>query len=220
MAARSARLFVIAAPSGAGKTTLVKALVERNPGLTFSISYTTRTKRKTEEDGKDYFFVTEEQFLELEREGELLESAQVFDNRYGTGRAQVESRLLEGRDVILEIDWQGARQVRQSKPDCESIFILPPSLAELERRLRDRRTDSDAVIERRLEDAIGDISHWNEFDYVIINDDLQKSVLELEAIIAGTGEHEQNRSDQPEIQERVEHILPPPAEPPAADVQE
>jgi guanylate kinase len=209
MPARSARLFVIAAPSGAGKTTLVKALVERNPGLTFSISYTTRTKRKTEEDGKDYFFVTEERFLELERQGELLESARVFDNRYGTGRAQVESRLLEGRDVILEIDWQGARQVRQSKPDCESIFILPPSLAELERRLRDRRTDSDAVIERRLEDAIGDISHWNEFDYVIINDDLQKAVLELEAIIAAAGEHEQNRSDRPEMQARIERILPP-----------
>jgi guanylate kinase len=219
MPARAAKLVVIAAPSGAGKTTLVKALVERNPGLAFSISYTTRTKRKTEEDGRDYFFVTEEQFLELERQGKLLESAQVFDNRYGTGRAQVESRLLEGRDVILEIDWQGARQVRQSKPDCESIFILPPSLAELERRLRDRRTDSDAVIERRLKDAIGDISHWNEFDYIIINDDLRKSVAELEAIIAGTGEREQNRSGHPEIQARVEHILPRGGRP-AADVQE
>jgi len=207
VSARSARLFVIAAPSGAGKTTLVKALVERNPGLTFSVSYTTRTKRITEEEGKDYFFVTEEQFLQLERQGEMLESAQVFDNRYGTGRAQVESRLAEERDVVLEIDWQGARQVRQSKPDCESIFILPPSLTELERRLRDRRTDSEAVIERRLKDAISDISHWNEFDYVIINDDLRKSVLELEAIITGTGGHHQNRSDNPEMRARINQIL-------------
>jgi len=205
--ARSAGLSVIAAPSGAGKTTLVKALVERNPGLTFSVSYTTRKKRNTEEEGKDYFFVSEEQFLQLERQGELLESARVFDNRYGTGRAQVESRLAEGRDVILEIDWQGARQVRQSKPDCKSIFILPPSLAELECRLRDRRTDSEAVIERRLKDAISDISHWNEFDYVIINDDLGKSVLELEAIITGTGGHDRNRSDNPEIQAQIEQIL-------------
>jgi guanylate kinase len=206
--ARCAKLFVIAAPSGAGKTTLVKALVERNPGLTFSVSYTTREKRNTEEEGKDYFFVSEGQFLELERQGELLESARVFDNRYGTGRAQVESRLAGGHDVILEIDWQGARQVRQSKPDCESIFILPPSLTELERRLRDRRTDSEAVIERRLKDAIGDISHWNEFDYVIINDDLRKAVLELEAIIIGSRGREQNRSDNREMRQRIRELLP------------
>jgi guanylate kinase len=208
MTARSAKLFVIAAPSGAGKTTLVKALVARNPSLTFSVSYTTREKRNTEEEGKDYFFVSEEQFLELERQGELLESARVFDNRYGTGRAQVESRLADGRDVILEIDWQGARQVRQSKPDCESIFILPPSLAELERRLRDRRTDSEAVIERRLKDAISDISHWNEFDYVIINDDLRKAVLELAAIITGSRGREQNRSDNREMRQRIRELLP------------
>jgi guanylate kinase len=204
---RSAKLFVIAAPSGAGKTTLVKALVERNPDLSFSVSYTTRRKRNNEVEGKDYFFVSEERFLQLERQGELLESAQVFDNRYGTGRTQVESRLADGRDVILEIDWQGARQVRKSKPDCKSVFILPPSLSELERRLRDRRTDSDAVIERRLRDAIGDISHWNEFDYVIINDDLGKSVLELEAIITGSDDRERNRSDNDEMRARIDQIL-------------
>ena len=145
---RRARLLVIAAPSGAGKTTLVRALLDRNPSLSFSISYTTRKKRETEQDGRDYFFVTEDRFAQLEAEGELLESAQVFDNRYGTGRAQVEARLAEGRDVILEIDWQGARQVRQTMPECDSVFILPPSLQELERRLRDRRTDSEAVIAR------------------------------------------------------------------------
>src|SRR5690606_9632928 len=204
---RCARLLVIAAPSGAGKTTLVRALLDRNPSLSFSISYTTRKKRETEQDGRDYFFVTEDQFAQLEAEGELLESAQVFDNRYGTGRAQVEARLAEGRDVILEIDWQGARQVRQTMPECGSVFILPPSLQELERRLRDRRTDSEAVIARRLRDAIGDISHWEEFDYVIINDDLRQSVLELEAIISRSGNHEQNKASQPAMRERVKDIL-------------
>jgi len=204
---RSAKLFVIAAPSGAGKTTLVKALLQRNPNLTFSVSYTTREKRSNEEDGRDYFFVTGEEFARLYGDGQLLESAQVFDNRYGTGRAQVEASLAEGRDVILEIDWQGARQVRQSMPECESIFILPPSLEELERRLRNRRTDSEAVIERRLRDAIGDISHWDEFDYVIINDDLRKSVLELEGIISANGRQEGNRTDDPNIQRRVRLLL-------------
>jgi guanylate kinase len=201
-----ARLFVIAAPSGAGKTTLVRALLERNPSLAFSISYTTRERRKTEEEGRDYFFVSDEEFTRLEKDGQLLEFARVFDNRYGTGRAQVDARLAEGRDVILEIDWQGARQVRQAMPECRSVFILPPSLEELERRLRNRRTDSDAVIARRLRDAIGDISHWSEFDYVIINDDLDKSVLELESIVSGSGGDE-NRSTRPEVQRRVGEIL-------------
>jgi guanylate kinase len=204
---RSAKLFVIAAPSGAGKTTLVKALLQRNPNLTFSVSYTTREKRSNEEEGRDYFFVTGEEFARLYSDGQLLESAQVFDNRYGTGHAQVEASLVQGRDVILEIDWQGARQVRQSMPECESIFILPPSLEELERRLRNRRTDSEAVIERRLRDAIGDISHWDEFDYVIINDDLRKSVLELEAIISAGETRRRNRTDDPEVQQRVRHLL-------------
>jgi guanylate kinase len=205
VSAHSAKLFVIAAPSGAGKTTLVKALLQRNPNLCFSISYTTRKMRSNEVDGRDYFFVNNEEFSRLDEEGELLESALVFDNRYGTGRAQVEARLAEGRDVILEIDWQGARQVRQSKPDCETVFILPPSLAELKRRLRDRRTDSDAVIARRLQDAIGDISHWDEFDYVIINDDLKRSVLELEAIVLTGGGG--NRTGTDEMRARVARIL-------------
>jgi len=207
VSSRSAKLFVIAAPSGAGKTTLVKSLLERNPNLTFSVSYTTRKKRSNEEEGRDYFFVTDEEFSRLYSRGELLESAQVFDNRYGTGRAQVEASFAEGRDVILEIDWQGARQVRQAMPDCESIFILPPSLTELERRLRNRRTDSEGVIDRRLRDAIGDISHWDEFDYVIINDDLRKSVLELEGIISANGKQEGNRTDDPNVQRRVRLLL-------------
>ncbi len=183
-----ARLFVIAAPSGAGKTTLVKAMVDRNPDLKFSTSYTTRKKRVNEVEAKDYFFVTEAAFEELKAKGELLESALVFDNYYGTSRSQVEEYLTDGHHVILEIDWQGAQQVRESKSDCITIFILPPSRDELERRLRDRRTDSDAVIERRLIDAIGDMSHWDEFNYVIMNDDLDFAVTELEAVLDGKGE--------------------------------
>lgn len=206
MQARSARLYVIAAPSGAGKTTLVKKLVARNPGLAFSISFTTRAQRVTEQEGRDYFFVSPEEFTRLEQQGEMLESAQVFDNRYGTSRRQVEELLARGSDVILEIDWQGARQVRASKPDCVSIFILPPSLPELERRLRDRRTDTEAVIARRLRDSTDDISHWDEFDYVIINDDLDDAVLQLEAIVSGGG-HRLNRTDNPATRDRVRQIL-------------
>ncbi|MGB5345547.1 MAG: guanylate kinase [Woeseia sp.] len=179
------KLLVIAAPSGAGKTTLVRELVKRNPDLRFSISYTTRQKRHNEKDGRDYFFVEVTDFYELQKQGELLESALVFDNHYGTSREQVERHLTAGHHVVLEIDWQGARQVREALPDCVSVFILPPSRAELERRLRSRRTDSDAVIERRLRDALSDMSHWDEFDYCIINDELQRAVRELEAVLAG-----------------------------------
>ena len=187
MARKDAKLFVIAAPSGAGKTTIVKALVTRNPELCFSISYTTRQKRRTEVDGVDYLFVDVEIFERLRDEGELLEYAEVFDNYYATGRSQVEKHLSEGQDVILEIDWQGARQVRKSMPECVTIFILPPSLEELERRLRDRRTDSPEVIERRLRDALSDMAHWDEFDHVIINDKLEQAVADLENVLAGKG---------------------------------
>ena len=205
MSSSPARLFVIAAPSGAGKTTLVKLLLQRNPGLEFSISYTTREKRKTEVEGRDYFFVEEERFLELRDQGELLESAKVFGNYYGTGRSQVQQRLHKGNHVILEIDWQGARQVRESMPDSVSIFILPPSRRELERRLKDRRTDSDEVISRRLQEAEGDMTHWNEFDFVIVNDDLDTAVGELEAVVNGEGDA--NRSNSPELRQKFESIL-------------
>jgi guanylate kinase len=200
-----ARLFVIAAPSGAGKTTLVKAMVERNPDLKFSISYTTRKKRVTEIEGKDYFFVSEAEFEDLKNKGELLESALVFDNHYGTSRSQVEEHLNNGDHVILEIDWQGAQQVRQSKAECITIFILPPSREELERRLRDRKTDSDSVVERRLEDALGDMSHWQEFDYVIINDDLDLAVTELESVFKGAG-HE-NKILCASLRARVQRVI-------------
>lgn len=187
MAKNNAKLFVIAAPSGAGKTTIVKALVKRNPCLRFSVSYTTRRKRRTEVDGVDYLFVDVDEFEKLKAEGELLEFAEVFDNSYATSRSQVEKRLARGQNVVLEIDWQGARQVRESMPECVTIFILPPSLDELERRLRDRRTDSPEVIERRLRDSQGDMSHWDEFDYVIVNDKLEQAVRDLESVLAGEG---------------------------------
>jgi guanylate kinase len=200
-----ATLFVIAAPSGAGKTTLVKALVGRNPELRFSVSYTTRKRRETEIDGRDYFFVKEPEFLKFRDAGEMLESAMVFDNRYGTSRSQVERLLSQGHHVILEIDWQGARQVRESMPESRDIFILPPSAAELERRLRGRRTDSEEVIIRRLGDALGDMSHWAEFDFVIINDDLGTAIDELEGILEGGGEA--NRTSNPRLKEEVARIL-------------
>ena len=201
----NARLFVFAAPSGAGKTTLVKAMVERNPGLKFSISYTTREKRVTEVEGQDYFFVSEDAFEDLKSKGELLEYALVFNNHYGTSRSQVEEHLANGDHVILEIDWQGAQQVRQAKPDCVTIFFLPPSREELERRLRDRKTDTDSVIQRRLDDALSDMSHWQEFDYVIINDDLEHAVTELKSVLKGAGHASEAGSEA--LKARVHQII-------------
>jgi guanylate kinase len=185
---RKAKLFVFAAPSGAGKTTLVHAVVTKRPELRFSISYTTRKPRRNEADGVDYLFVTEDEFMRLRDQGEMLEYAKVFDNYYATSRSQVEKHLADNRNVILEIDWQGAQQVRKSMPECVTIFILPPSVEELERRLRDRRTDSAEVIERRLRDALSDMSHWTEFDHVIINDDLNQAIADLEDVLDGEGD--------------------------------
>jgi guanylate kinase len=182
------RLFVIAAPSGAGKTSLVKALLERRPELHVSISHTTRAQRPTEQPGREYYFVTVPEFQELIGKGEFLEYAQVFDNFYGTGRRPVEAQLAQGRNVILEIDWQGARLVRKAMPECSSIFILPPSRMALEERLRNRKTDSDEVIARRLRDAVGDMSHWDEFDYVVVNNDFGRAVTDLGRIVDGDGE--------------------------------
>jgi guanylate kinase len=191
------RLFVIAAPSGAGKTTLVRALMEREPGLRFSISYTTRRQRPTEQHGHDYFFVERVEFERMAAAGEFLEHAQVFDNRYGTARGFVEECLASGQDLLLEIDWQGARQVRAALPECVSIFILPPSRAELERRLRGRGTDSEQVIQRRLRDAASDMTHWAEFDYVVVNDAFDEALGELRAIVQGRGEG--SRRDRAEL---------------------
>lgn len=205
MADPAARLFVFAAPSGAGKTTLVHAMVQHYPGLRFSVSYTTRERRRNEADGVNYFFVSREKFEELRATGELLEWATVFDNLYGTSRTQVEKFLADGHNVLLEIDWQGARQVRESMPDCVTVFILPPSVAELERRLRDRRTDSEATIARRLRDAVSDMRHWDEFDYVIINDKLDDAVADLDAVFTGHGDAQS--VDNPELRARIHAIL-------------
>jgi guanylate kinase len=183
------RLFVIAAPSGAGKTSLVKALLQRRPELHVSISHTTRARRPTEEHGREYYFVAVPEFQALLAQGQFLEHAQVFDNYYGTGRKPVEEQLANGRNVILEIDWQGARLVRAAMPECSTIFILPPSRRELEERLRNRKTDSDEVIARRLRDAVGDMSHWHEFDFVVVNDDFERAVADLSRIVDGQGAH-------------------------------
>jgi guanylate kinase len=180
-------LFVIAAPSGAGKTTLVHRLMRENKELRFSVSYTTRSQRSTETDGIDYNFVPLKVFEAMVQAGDFLEHAEVFDNFYGTSKTLVESLLNQSHSVILEIDWQGAQQVRDHMPDCRSIFILPPSVEELQRRLTTRGTDSPEVIERRFRDAVDDMSHWHEFDYAVVNHDLNKAAAELNAIIRGKG---------------------------------
>ena len=179
MSAEPGRLYVIAAPSGAGKTSLVKALMEREPRIRFSVSYTTRKPRPNEIPGRDYHFVSMERFDEMVAHDEFLEHARVFDNCYGTGLRSVQESLDNGEQLLLEIDWQGARQVRTRLPEARSIFILPPSRAALERRLKDRSTDSEAVIERRLRDAADDIGHWTEFDYVVINDRFEQALDDL-----------------------------------------
>lgn len=179
---------MISAPSGAGKTTLVHALMKQRPRLRFSVSYTTRPRRPGETDGQDYFFVDEARFVTMVERGEFLEHANVFGRRYGTAQAQVEALMSAGFDALLEIDWQGARQIRSRMPGCRSIFILPPSLPELERRLRNRATDAESVIRRRLAEAREDIGHWAEFDFVIINDRLEAALGKLLEIIDGEGE--------------------------------
>lgn len=203
---QSEKLFVFAAPSGAGKTTLVHAVVAKHQeDLRFSISYTTREPRVNEANGVDYLFVDVDEFMRLRDAGEMLEYAQVFDNYYATSRSQVERHLVDNSSVVLEIDWQGAQQVRESMPECVTIFIFPPSLEELERRLRDRRTDSPAVIERRLRDALSDMSHWDEFDHVIINDDLNQAISDLEDVLAGNGEA--TATTNPALRRAVERII-------------
>ncbi|MGD0490052.1 MAG: guanylate kinase [Steroidobacteraceae bacterium] len=186
--AESGRLYVIAAPSGAGKTSLVKALMEREPRLRFSVSYTTRKPRANEIDGRDYHFITPARFQEMVERGEFLEHAQVYDNFYGTGVEAVRGALAAGGLVLLEIDWQGARQVRERLPEARTIFILPPTRRTLEERLRARSTDSEAVIQRRLQDARRDIGHFTEFDYVVINDRFEQAVEDLHAIVRERGD--------------------------------
>jgi guanylate kinase len=202
---KSGRLYVLTAPSGAGKTSLVKAVMEREPALRFSVSFTTRKPRANEVDGRDYHFVTRETFDGMAARGEFLEHAPVYDNAYGTGLRSVEDAMDAGALLLLEIDWQGARQVRSRIPEAHSIFILPPSRAALEARLRARKTDSDAVIARRLRDAARDIAHWDEFDYVVINDRFEAAVADLLAIVGERGE--KLKAARPEVAALTAQLL-------------
>jgi guanylate kinase len=176
-------LYIVAAPSGAGKTSLTRALLEQEPGIALSVSYTSRAPRPNEVDGVHYHFVSRSLFEEMIRRGEFFEHAVVHGDLKGTARTAVERTLAQGKDVLLEIDWQGARQVRAQMLDTVSIFILPPSRAELERRLRARAADSEEVIRRRLVDSRADIAHAQEFDYLIVNDEFATALAEMHAIV-------------------------------------
>ena len=176
-------IFIVSAPSGAGKTSLVKTLLESDQQVKLSVSYTTRAPRPGEANGREYHFVDDATFIAMLKRGEFLESAEVHGFRYGTSQAAIRDALGSGEDLVLEIDWQGAQQVRTLQPGCIGVFILPPSVAELERRMRARGQDSDAVIRRRLASAEEEISHAPEFDYVIINKDFETAKQDLQAII-------------------------------------
>lgn len=184
----TANLYIVAAPSGGGKTSLVNALLRLDDQLRLSISHTTRPPRPHEVPGRHYHFVSDEEFSRLLADNAFLEHAQVYDHRYGTGREQVQQQLDQGFDVMLDIDWQGAAQIRQSFPECRSIFILPPSLQELRRRLALRGQDSEEIIERRMQKARSELSHAGEFDYMIVNDDFDAALQDLHALIR-TGSH-------------------------------
>jgi guanylate kinase len=199
------KLVVIAAPSGAGKTSLVRALLDSVPQVRFSVSYTTREPRAGEVDGRDYFFVSRQEFEAMVTRGAFLEHATVFGNRYGTARAEVAKLTDAGHDVLLEIDWQGARQVRAARPDCVSVYILPPSLAELDRRLRGRSTDSEATIQRRLSEARDDMAHWHEFDFAVINDRFDEALEDLKSILGNRADR--LRTDDPGCRRRVERVM-------------
>jgi guanylate kinase len=179
----SGNLFIISAPSGAGKTSLVHALLDINPHIDLSVSYTTRDPRPGEQDGKDYHFVSRESFLAMQKHGEFLESAEVYGNHYGTSQTWISQEINRGRDILLEIDWQGAAQIRRLFPESISIFILPPSLEALEQRLKGRGKDNGAVIAKRMAAVREDVAHVAEFNYVIINDNLNVALRELNAVV-------------------------------------
>ena len=176
---RAGSLLIVAAPSGAGKSSLVNALLQRETDIVLSVSFTTRAPRPGEQDGREYFFISEGEFLQRQANAEFLESALVHGNFYGTSKRLIQEHTQAGRDVLLEIDWQGAQQVRQQFPDAVGIFILPPSMPALEHRLKHRGQDSDEVIARRVQNAAGEIAHANEFDYVIINANFDVALSEL-----------------------------------------
>jgi len=178
-------LYVISAASGAGKTSLVSAVLQQVPEIEVSVSHTTRAPREGEVDGVNYYFVDKDKFEEMVEAGEFFESASVFGNMYGTSRQHIQEQLLKGKDVILEIDWQGARQIRQLMTDCKSIYIAPPSITALRERLSKRGQDDEAVINKRMREAISEMSHYAEFEYLVINDDFDEARDNLAAIIKG-----------------------------------
>jgi len=193
-------LYVFSAPSGAGKTSLVKALLEQTEDIGVSVSHTTRAPREGEVNGKDYNFVSQEEFKRLIGQDAFLEHAQVFDNFYGTSQIWVEEELQAGRDVILEIDWQGAEQIRKQMPEMVNVFILPPSREELLKRLTGRGTDSQEIIDRRMQDAESEMSHYGEFDYLIINDNFDTALQQLRSIVLA-------RRQRTSVQSQIHHEL-------------
>jgi guanylate kinase len=191
-------LFIVSAPSGAGKTSLLRELLQRDPQLSLSVSHTTRAMRPGEQDGVDYHFVDKDAFMQLVGEGAFIEHAQVFDNFYGTSEMAVREQLEAGRDVVVEIDWQGARQVRKRFPEAVSIFIIPPSIQALRERLSGRGQDSGDIIERRMRDAQAELSHYGEYDYLVVNDDFQLALQQLGEVVAA----ERLR----EVRQQVRHL--------------
>ncbi len=178
-------MLVLSSPSGAGKSTISKELLNRDPSVSMSVSVTTRPMRPGETEGVEYYFVDQDKFDGMLKAGEFLEHATVFENSYGTPKAAVEKALGDGRDVLFDVDWQGAQQLAETaRDDLVSIFILPPSTAELERRLQDRAQDSDEVVKKRMAKATSEMSHWAEYDYVIVNENVEDSVAQVEAILA------------------------------------
>jgi guanylate kinase len=198
-------MLVLSSPSGAGKTTIARHLVETNPGIAMSISHTTRPKRKGEEDGRDYYFVDRETFTQMRDRGEFLEWAVVFDNHYGTTRKPVEQALAEGRDVLFDVDWQGAAALRAAaKDDVVTVFILPPTAADLEWRLNVRAQDAPEIVRRRMLGASNEIQHWQDYDYVVVNYDVEQSMAAVHAILAA---ERQRRSRLTGLPEFVQNLL-------------
>jgi guanylate kinase len=197
--AQHGKLFIVAAPSGGGKTSLIRGLLELDPKLALSVSHTTRPARPGEQDGQHYHFVSVTEYEQMVANGEFVEHAQVFDHFYGTSHQAISAKLAAGFDVLLDIDWQGARQVRDGFPDSCSIFIIPPSLQALRKRLQRRGQDSVDVIERRMRDAQAEISHWAEFDHLLINDDFNTALEELHGII---NDHRQQKPRETDDESR------------------
>ena len=202
------QLFVISAPSGAGKTSLVRALMERSNTIGVAISHTTRAKRPEETDGINYHFVTEVEFNALVDQGEFLESATVFEHLYGTSTSAVNLILQQGKHLVLEIDWQGAAQVRQKLPGTQSIFIFPPSLGALRDRLENRGQDDVETVDKRMSAAFEELSHWHEFDYLIVNDQFDTALVQLQAVVAGEGADYHRNKQSKALGQLIENLLP------------